>query len=705
MGISVQPHATAAAAPSVEAVQPAFADMSAIICTRDRTAQLERALKSLFEQELPPAEILVVDNAPADDSTRLLVEHGFPDARYIREPVPGLDFARNRALHESGQTIVAFLDDDVVADCGWSRSMMTAFEKNPLAAACIGRVEALTLETEAQRLFEANGGFSRGNERICLPRDVTKPLHGRRAPLIAWAISVGSGCSLALRREVALEIGGFDEALDLGSSLPGGGDHDILWRVLKAGHEVVYEPEALAWHEHRKEMAAAFHQIVGHQRALTAFLTKSVIHSRGGARLPVFAFLAWRLIKPAVRITRRAVGRDPLPATLLLRILWNAWLGLGAYPLGRRIAHSRRQQATRAREQLDRANSHRTPSGEAAPVRTAVATSAASPEESGALLDACGEAQHELGAPLVSVIIPCYNQAHFLAEAIESVVNQIYRHFEIVVVDDGSTDDTSKIAARFPGVRYIKQENQGLAAARNLGIQVSRGNYLVFLDADDRLLPTALDAGLNCFATHPKCAFVSGAHIRIAHDGSPLTSGDLPHDVDRDHYFAMLHKNYIQMHATVMYRRDVLLSLNGFDASLGACEDYDLFLRITRNYPVHCHDHVVAEYRMHDAQMSRNALLMLQTAMTVLGSQWPYVKADRRYRRAYKAGARFWRYYYGKKLVKQVLYLGARGQAKQALQAVTILLRYAGVSTMLRNAPLWFTEITARRLDHSDSKW
>lgn len=322
------------------------------------------------------------------------------------------------------------------------------------------------------------------------------------------------------------------------------------------------------------------------------------------------------------------------------------------------------------------------------------------------LHDMSSEARHDLGGPLVSVVIPCYNHAHLLGEAIESVLRQTYRHFEILVINDGSIDKTSEIAGCYPGVRCIEQVNQGLSAARNTGIRESRGEYLVFLDADDRLLPNALDAGLHCFTAHPESAFVSGAHIRIAYDGSPLKSAIVPY-VDRDHYFAMLQKNYIKMHATVMYRRDMLLSLQGFDTSLPACEDYDLFLRITRNYPVYCHEHVVAEYRIHDAQMSRNALLMLKASLAVLGSQWPYVKVNRRYRRAYKAGARFWRYHYGKKLVKQVIYLGGCRQAKQALGAVTILLRRAGVSAMLRNVLHWFIEIRAGRVDHSgpDSQW
>src|SRR5215212_9690625 len=93
--------------------------------------------------------------------------------------------------------------------------------------------------------------------------------------------------------------------------------------------------------------------------------------------------------------------------------------------------------------------------------------------------------------PLVSVVIPCYNQAHFLSEAIESVLAQTHPNFEIIVVDDGSTDNTSEVAARYPGVRHIRQDNQGLAAARNTGLRESKGTCLVFLDADDRLLPNA----------------------------------------------------------------------------------------------------------------------------------------------------------------------------------------------------------------------
>ncbi len=101
------------------------------------------------------------------------------------------------------------------------------------------------------------------------------------------------------------------------------------------------------------------------------------------------------------------------------------------------------------------------------------------------------------GPPRVSVVIPCYNQGHFVHEAIESVLAQTYADYEIVVVDDGSTDQTSEVVSRYPGVRCIRQRNRGLPAARNRGIQESQGEFLVFLDADDRLLPKHFEFSLH----------------------------------------------------------------------------------------------------------------------------------------------------------------------------------------------------------------
>lgn len=318
--------------------------ISAAICTRNRPLQLTRALESLLAQSTAPHEIIVVDNAPSDDATARLMAEGFAGVRYMREPVPGLDFARNRALHTSTADLVAFLDDDAVADRDWCRTLKQVFESTPDVAVCTGRVEPLLLATPGQLLFELNGGFSRGERRIRLPDDAVERLHGWPAPLIAWAISVGCGCNYAVRRTVALGLGGFDEALDLGAPLAGGGDHDLLWRALESGWRVDYEPEAVAWHEHRHEIDAAYDQIIGHQRAMLAFLSKHLSRASLRTAMPLLMYLGWRLLKPGVRLVRRGLGRDPLPPTVLLRMWGNCVLGLSAYRLARRIAKRRRER-------------------------------------------------------------------------------------------------------------------------------------------------------------------------------------------------------------------------------------------------------------------------------------------------------------------------------------------------------------------------
>lgn len=324
--------------------------LSIAVCTRGRPLALARALASLALQSAPPAEVLVVDNGPEDGRARA-VAGGRPGVRYVAEPIPGLDFARNRALAEAAGEVVAFLDDDAVADPGWAAALAAPFA-DPRVGAVTGRVGPLGLSSAGGRLVEANGGYGRGDRPLRLPRDAARPLPlfgpgGRpaRAPLIAWAVSVGSGASLAVRRPLALALGGFDEALDLGPALPGGGDHDMLWRMLRAGHDVCYEPAALAWHEHRRELAAARGQLAGHQRALIALLVKSLASARGRERLPLAAFLGWRLAKPAVRLARRLAGRDPLPVAVLLAMGWGCWRGLWAYPAARGVARRRRQAA------------------------------------------------------------------------------------------------------------------------------------------------------------------------------------------------------------------------------------------------------------------------------------------------------------------------------------------------------------------------
>jgi SAM-dependent methyltransferase len=138
----------------------------------------------------------------------------------------------------------------------------------------------------------------------------------------------------------------------------------------------------------------------------------------------------------------------------------------------------------------------------------------------------------------------------------------------------------------------------------------------------------------------------------------------------------LLRGNYIAMHATVLYRREVLISAGGFDPSLRACEDYDLYLRIARVAPIEQHDAIVAEYRRHEANMSRDPVLMLRSAQAALRAQWPHVQGSRRGRAAYRAGLRSWRRYYGERLMKDAHTLVGASAWGQALRRMRLLARH-----------------------------
>ena len=263
------------------------------------------------------------------------------------------------------------------------------------------------------------------------------------------------------------------------------------------------------------------------------------------------------------------------------------------------------------------------------------------------------EKADSLPQPLVSVIIPCFNQGQYLPDAISSILFQTYRNFEIVLVDDGSTDQTWEVASRYENVRYVYQENRGLAAARNAGTRESAGSFLVYLDADDVLTPNALEIGVNDLLSHRDCAFVSGDHRLVGPDLGPLFKFRA-RPVQRDHYLALLRGNYIGMHATVMYRREVIQEAGGFDESLAACEDYDLYLRIARNHPVRCHGNIVADYRQHGTNMSRNPEFMRKWILKVHRAEYPYVKGDPDRERAYAEGDSYVREYYGDQILRHL---------------------------------------------------
>ncbi len=258
---------------------------------------------------------------------------------------------------------------------------------------------------------------------------------------------------------------------------------------------------------------------------------------------------------------------------------------------------------------------------------------------------------HSSISPLVSVIIPCYNHGHYLPAAISSVLAQSYQQVELIVVDDGSTDNSREIAMAYPFVTYIYQANKGLSAARNTGIDHCTGDYLVFLDADDRLLPDALQTNLCFLLKNKKAAFVSGAHQK-RNDRDELIE-EVKTTVEQHHYVQLLQGNYIGMHATVMYPKWIFNHFR-YNTSLKACEDYDLYLRIARQYPVLHHTQLIALYYIHGTNMSGNIHLMLTTVLQVLRNQESVLQNNAE-RKSLQNGLHVWKQYYTEKLANKLL--------------------------------------------------
>jgi glycosyltransferase involved in cell wall biosynthesis len=244
----------------------------------------------------------------------------------------------------------------------------------------------------------------------------------------------------------------------------------------------------------------------------------------------------------------------------------------------------------------------------------------------------------------VAVIIPTYNHAHVLDEAIGSVLAQSIEATEVIVVDDGSTDRPEAVVARHTGVRLLRQSNRGLAAARNSGWRASVSPYLMFLDADDRLRPDAIEVSLRCIGQDPLAAFCYGAYANVFMPSGRVSIVPF-RPVPKDAFAAFLRVNTIGMHGTVMYRRGPLEAAGGFREALRACEDYDLYLRLSMLHPVLCGPHLIADYLQHDSNMSRDPAFMLKSVLKVL-RQFRGEARDRGLLADYRIGIRGWQEYY-----------------------------------------------------------
>lgn len=287
---------------------PPLEPISIVVCTRDRTELLKQCLKALLNLDYPKYEIIIVDNAPSNDATAKLAQT-LP-VRYVCEPRPGLDWARNRGIQEAHYDIVAFTDDDAKVDGYWLRAIAQGFQQ-PEVMCVTGLVAPAELETDAQYLFEFDyGGMGHGfNRRIINKERITETN-------LLWASSFGVGVNMAFRREIFDKIGPFDPALDVGTPSRGCGDVEMFHRLVAKGYTIAYEPSMLVWHTHRRSRSALWRQLSDNGCSFGVYLltclNNKTVNSSSILRFFVYDWLGGWIISRLVR------GYRKLPRYLII---------------------------------------------------------------------------------------------------------------------------------------------------------------------------------------------------------------------------------------------------------------------------------------------------------------------------------------------------------------------------------------------------
>jgi glycosyltransferase involved in cell wall biosynthesis len=225
----------------------------------------------------------------------------------------------------------------------------------------------------------------------------------------------------------------------------------------------------------------------------------------------------------------------------------------------------------------------------------------------------------------VSVIIPCFNQARYLARAVESVLTQTHPDLEVIIVNDGSTDETETVAARFrshAAFRYLAQDNRGLPAARNAGLRVATGEYLSFLDADDYLHPDKVASQVRVLEENPALGFVYCDIVSVDEAEQPLPEqysvADARVALCGNIFFSLVRGGFFPPH-TVLVRRRALVDVGEFDVGLGGHADYDMWMRLAgAGHEAYFVNRKLAYYRRYPQSMSGDASHMTESRRMAL---------------------------------------------------------------------------------------
>jgi GT2 family glycosyltransferase len=247
--------------------------VTVVVATRERQVLLASCLEALRELDYPNYDVVVVDNAPATDQTERLIADKYPEVRYVREDQPGLAAAHNCGLRAAMGSILAFTDDDVRVDRQWLTETVRAFQAGPDVACVTGLILPAELQTRAQIMLEAHGQFGKGYRQRIFDLKQNRPAD----PLFPFtAGQLGSGANMSFNTEMLRAMGGFDQATGTGTVARGGDDLAAFFAVIAAGHSLVYQPAAMVWHRHRRDLESLSNQAYGYGVGLGAYLASAL---------------------------------------------------------------------------------------------------------------------------------------------------------------------------------------------------------------------------------------------------------------------------------------------------------------------------------------------------------------------------------------------------------------------------------------------
>jgi glycosyltransferase involved in cell wall biosynthesis len=434
----------------MESSAPPALGISVVVCTHRRPQMIAALIDAIGWLDPRPSELVVVDNDPGPDDCRSVVEAA--GGRYVLEPRRGLNRARAAGFAAASGDVVAFIDDDCLPPPGWLASCPELFA-NELVAAVTGPAYAAEFATEAQFAFEQSGGFDRGLSRRLIDWTTTRPV---------GATSAGAGANMAFRRSALTELGGelFPPELDAGTATRSGGDFYLLYRVLAAGHRIVYSPASWVLHRHRLDDAALTDAIQGYGVGLASTLWK-LLREEGELSAPV----AWSwLVRQLAETTARRTGgyADEAAMRIAVDYFRGGLRGIGAL---------RQAQA-----------------------EAAAATNGAVPSPTLARADPptdvnandnrpAPSSRSPATWPSLSIVIPTRERPEQLARCLAALAadRNPEHDVEIIVVDD---DPRSSASALPNATRVLHGGGRGAAAARNAGAAAARGDVLLFLDDD-----------------------------------------------------------------------------------------------------------------------------------------------------------------------------------------------------------------------------